>query len=75
MRCSADRSIPTKVAVLEILPEKRRIWTCKYSRSKASRASRNAALKDLQAEGPSFGVKDYGAMVSFYEQQYKSLAK
>ena len=39
------------------------------------RASRNAALKDLQAEGPSFGVKDYGAMVSFYEQQYKSLAK
>jgi TRAP-type transport system periplasmic protein len=39
------------------------------------RASRNGMLKDLQAEGPSFGVKDYGAMVSFYEQQYKSLVK
>ena len=39
------------------------------------RASRTAMLKDLQAEGPSFGVKDYAAMVSFYEQQYKSLAR
>lgn len=39
------------------------------------RGVRGAMLKDLQAEGPSFGVKDYGAMVSFYEQQYKSLAK
>jgi TRAP-type C4-dicarboxylate transport system substrate-binding protein len=39
------------------------------------RAARDAALKDLQQEGPSFGVKDYAAMVSFYEQQYKSLAK
>lgn len=36
---------------------------------------RNAMLKDLQKEGPSFGVKDYAAMVKFYEQQYKSLAK
>ena len=32
-------------------------------------------LADLQKEGPSFGVKDYGAMVGFYEQQYKSLVK
>jgi TRAP-type transport system periplasmic protein len=39
------------------------------------RSVRDAMLKDLQAEGPSFGVKDYGAMVSFYEQQYKSLVK
>lgn len=36
---------------------------------------RTAMLKELQAEGPSFGVKDVGAMVGFYEQQYKSLAK
>lgn len=39
------------------------------------RASRSSMLKDLQAEGPSFGVKDYSAMVGFYEQQYKLLAK
>jgi TRAP-type transport system periplasmic protein len=36
---------------------------------------RSAMLKELQAEGPSFGVKDVGAMVAFYEQQYQSLAK
>lgn len=39
------------------------------------RGVRNAVLKDLQSEGPSFGVKDYGAMVKYYEQQYKALAK
>ncbi|MFZ9286404.1 MAG: TRAP transporter substrate-binding protein [Burkholderiaceae bacterium] len=39
------------------------------------RGVRAAMLTDLQKEGPSFGVKDYGAMVSFYEQQYKALAK
>lgn len=39
------------------------------------RGARSAMLKDLQTEGPSFGVKDYGTMVAFYEQQYKSLAK
>lgn len=39
------------------------------------RGVRSAMLKDLQTEGPSFGVKDYGAMVKFYEQQYKTLAK
>lgn len=39
------------------------------------RGVRGAMLKDLQAEGPSFGVKDYGAMVNFYEQQYKSALK
>lgn len=32
-------------------------------------------LKELQAEGPSFGVKNVGAMVGFYEQQYQTLAK
>jgi TRAP-type C4-dicarboxylate transport system substrate-binding protein len=37
------------------------------------RAVRAGMLQDLQAEGPAFGVKDVGAMVSFYEQQYKSL--
>jgi TRAP-type C4-dicarboxylate transport system substrate-binding protein len=36
---------------------------------------RTAMLKDLQADGPSFGVKDVGAMVGYYEQQYKLLAK
>ena len=36
---------------------------------------RTAMLKDLQTEGPSFGVKDVGAMVGYYEQQYKSIAK
>lgn len=39
------------------------------------RKVRTDMLKELQAEGPSFGVQDVGAMVSFYEQQYKSLAK
>lgn len=39
------------------------------------RKVRNDMLKELQAEGPSFGVKDVGAMVGYYEQQYQSLAK
>ncbi|MGE0315401.1 MAG: TRAP transporter substrate-binding protein [Lautropia sp.] len=39
------------------------------------RKVRDAMLEDLQAEGPSFGVKDYRAMVAFYEQQYRSLAE
>jgi TRAP-type transport system periplasmic protein len=39
------------------------------------RKVRTTMLKELQAEGPAFGVKDVGAMVSFYEQQYQSLAK
>jgi TRAP-type transport system periplasmic protein len=39
------------------------------------RKVRTDMLKELQAEGPSFGVKDVGAMVTFYEQQYQSLAK
>ena len=39
------------------------------------RKVRNAMLSELQKEGPSFGVKDHNAMVAFYEQQYKTLAK
>lgn len=39
------------------------------------RKVRTAMLGELQTEGPSFGVKDVGAVVGFYEQQYKSLAK
>jgi len=39
------------------------------------RKVRTAMLADLQKEGPSFGVKDHNAMVAFYEQQYKALAK
>jgi TRAP-type C4-dicarboxylate transport system substrate-binding protein len=39
------------------------------------RKVRTAMLADLQKEGPSFGVKDHNAMVTFYQQQYKTLAK
>ena len=39
------------------------------------RGVRTSILADLQAQGPSFGVADYGAMVAFYEQQYRALAK
>jgi TRAP-type transport system periplasmic protein len=39
------------------------------------RGIRGGMLKELVAEGPSFGVKDHTAMVNFYEQQYKSLRK
>jgi TRAP-type C4-dicarboxylate transport system substrate-binding protein len=39
------------------------------------RKIRTTMLKELAAEGPSFGVKDVPGMVSFYEQQYKALAK
>src|SRR5437764_15388967 len=39
--CNADRSMPMNEAVREMLPEKRRIWILRYSRSNASRASRN----------------------------------
>ena len=38
-RCRADRSMPMKFAVFEILPEKRLICTFRYSRSKLSLAS------------------------------------
>ena len=39
------------------------------------RSIRAAILKELQADGPSFGVKDVAAVTAYYEQQYKSLAK
>lgn len=39
------------------------------------RKVRTAMLKELQAEGPSFGVKDVSAVVGFYEKQYQALAK
>ena len=39
------------------------------------RGVRTSILADLQAQGPSFGVADYGAMVAFYEQQYRAWAK
>lgn len=39
------------------------------------RQVRTTMLKELQTEGASFGVKDVGAMVSYYEQQYKLVAK
>jgi TRAP-type transport system periplasmic protein len=39
------------------------------------RKVRTAMLSELQKDGASFGVKDHNAMVAFYEQQYKTLAK
>ena len=39
------------------------------------RKVRTAMLSELQKDGPTFGVKDHNAMVAFYEQQYKTLAK
>jgi hypothetical protein len=39
------------------------------------RKVRTAMLKNFRPKARSFGVKDVGAMVDFYEQQYKSLAK
>ena len=39
------------------------------------RKVRTAMLGELQKDGAAFGVKDYNAMVTFYEQQYKALAK
>jgi TRAP-type C4-dicarboxylate transport system substrate-binding protein len=39
------------------------------------RQVRSDMLKELSAEGQSFGIKDYDAMVSFYEQEYKALKK
>jgi len=39
------------------------------------RKVRTAMLQELNTEGPKFGVPDHNAMVNFYEQQYKTLAK
>jgi TRAP-type transport system periplasmic protein len=39
------------------------------------RKVRTAMLAELQKDGANFGVKDHNAMVAFYEQQYKALAK
>jgi len=39
------------------------------------RQVRTTMLGELQKDGASFGVKDHNAMVAFYEQQYKALAK
>ena len=39
------------------------------------RQVRSDMLAELAQEGPSFGVPDYAAMVSFYEQQYAALKK
>lgn len=39
------------------------------------RKVRTTMLQELAAEGPKFGVADHNAVVSFYEQQYKLLAK
>ena len=39
------------------------------------RKVRTSMLSELHKDGASFGVKDHNAMVAFYEQQYKTLAK
>src|SRR6185312_3634139 len=41
LRCKAERSMPMKAAVREMLPPKRMIWALRYSRSNTSRASRS----------------------------------
>src|SRR5436309_9343298 len=43
LRCKAERSMPTKAAVREILPPKRVTCASRYSRSKTSRASRSGS--------------------------------
>ena len=43
LRCSAERSMPTKAAVREMLPPKRVTWASRYSRSNTSRASRSGS--------------------------------
>src|SRR5437899_7455723 len=42
-RCRAERSMPMKAAVREMLPEKRSICALRYSRSNTSRASRSGS--------------------------------
>src|SRR5215216_428253 len=44
LRCSAERSMPTKAAVREMLPPNRVTWASRYSRSNTSRASRNGSV-------------------------------
>src|SRR5881409_2894753 len=44
LRCSAERSMPTKAAVREMLPPKRVTCASRYSRSNTSRASRNGKV-------------------------------
>src|SRR6266478_2796997 len=44
LRCSAERSMPTKAAVREMLPPKRVTWAKWYSRSNTSRASRKGSV-------------------------------
>lgn len=39
------------------------------------RKVRSAMLTELHKDGPSFGVRDHNAVVAFYEQTYKELAK
>lgn len=39
------------------------------------RKVRTTMLQELATEGPKFGVADHNAVVGFYEQQYKLLAK
>jgi TRAP-type C4-dicarboxylate transport system substrate-binding protein len=39
------------------------------------RKVRSTLLQELAADGPKFGVADHNAVVGFYEQQYKLLAK
>lgn len=39
------------------------------------RKVRTTMLQELAAEGPKFGVADHNAVVDYYEQQYKLLAK
>src|SRR5579864_1432231 len=65
--CKAERSIPTKEAVREMLPPKRVTWARRYSRSNTSRASRSGRvmisppLSHLTTEG-AMAVISLGSM-------------
>ena len=52
LRCRAERSMPMKAAVREMLPPKRMIWAFRYSRSNTSRASRSGRAM-IRSDRPS----------------------
>ena len=60
LRCRAERSMPMKAAVREMLPPKRRIWALRYSRSNTSRASRSGRAMIRSAPRLAGLVGDHG---------------
>src|SRR5688572_11938785 len=62
-RCRAERSMPMNEAVREMLPEKRRIWILRYSRSKLSRASRSGEPM-IAIDAPPSPAEPWESMIS-----------